>query len=664
MLWYDLYELSWDWSILISSNNYTILLTTLLSLRVFRYIILLYYMVKTLSTSYLIKFILWVLVLWWSFFVLDSYATTKFQLQDWMEEKYLKHQSKQVLKDMVKDIDDNTNLHNNSLDAVRLNKIATIHDTINFIIDDVAAKYSNCVLNYDDVTTLLVSTSWFQYYLKWIAEYDDRFVYSIDQSKYSESCKKYLACFADGKIWDFVITNDQRNQCQNDMQKTFETAYAFYKPNNTIWDYSFWDEVFLNGSLEDGPFDIYYDIEQIHKILYANPTRIPNYYLWRPLWYEDNQPSSNLDYILADNGLPLWLIPVDIYAQTDPIQNMNIQDAINQIRWTEQSPQIVSNLQCLTWTNTANQIPISDQVKDEIEKVKWDILTFQEEVVVDNFVNDVLPSVDPTVWVVYQELIVLGGEDTDSDANTNPDDPDNSSNWPNGSNPSNNNNSNPSNSCPTNTMDIQQQFGINSDNPNIISCIQNCQNSCGWTKTSLNDDRVACYQSCLCGSKQWDRWPMSGALWGIDFGVRFCLVPSTTTDIITPGRQVLSIQELIDGINNITTKLKESWQVIPSSKKKEFFSPTVKVKKLVDVFNFSINTITKQDYKKPVSDQAQKIVQQDIFTSDVLDVTEQQIRWIYDKQTFIVDFLQIQDTFWTQVSEVINDRYAQISNVK
>lgn len=64
--------------------------------------------------------------------------------------------------------------------------------------------------------------------------------------------------------------------------------------------------------------------------------------------------------------------------------------------------------------------------------------------------------------------------------------------------------------------------------------------------------------------------------------------------------------------------------------------------------------------KKPVSDNAQKIIQQDIFNSDILDVSEQQIRWIYDKQNFISDFIQIQDTFWTQASEVIDDRYAEI----
>ena len=558
---------------------------------------------------------------------------------------------------MINSIDNNTNLHQTALEVARLNKLSSLHDGINFVIDDLTAKFwANCVLTYDDVTVLLLSTSNFKNYLKWIAEFDDRFKYKFDDSGFGDSCKKYLVCTKPNFTTTSRMTDDDINSCKSEIWALFETAFNYYNSRNKIGDYSFGDEVFLNGSLEDGPFDIYYDIEQIHKVLYANPTRIPNYYLRRPLSYEDDKINNALDTKLVDNKLPLWLIPVNIYAQSDPIQDMSIQDAINQIKWTEQSTQIVSNLQCLTWVTTANQIPISDEVKGEIEKIRWDILTFQEEVVVDNFIDDVLPSIDPTVWVKYKESLVFDSENIWSLSDNNW----NIGNWDEptlSANPH-------TNTCPTNTIDIQKEFGINTNNPKVVACIKNCQDNCGGTKTTLTDDRKSCYQSCLCWVKQWDRWPLSWTLWGIDFWVKFCLVPSTTTDVITPGRQILSIQELVDSINNITSKLKESWQVIPSSKKKEFFSPTVKVKNLVDLFNFTVNTVTRQEYKKPISDKAKETVQKNIFNSEDLDITEQQIRWIYDKQNFISDFINIQDTFWTQVSEVINDRYAQIANIK
>lgn len=73
--------------------------------------------------------------------ILTSYATTKFQLQDWMEEMYLKHQSKELLRDMINSIDNNTNLHQTALEVARLNKLSSLHDGINFVIDDLTAKF-------------------------------------------------------------------------------------------------------------------------------------------------------------------------------------------------------------------------------------------------------------------------------------------------------------------------------------------------------------------------------------------------------------------------------------------------------------------------------------------------------------------------------------------
>lgn len=557
---------------------------------------------------------------------------------------------------MVNNISDNTDLHHNALQASRLNKLSALHDSINFIINDIAAKYGkDCVLTYDDTISLLLRTENFKNYLEWIREFDKSFRYQVDDSGFALACRKYLVCFESGFNNMTNISQENMDRCISDTEKMFVGAYAYYQSKNLIWDYSFGDEVFMNGSVQDSPFDIYYDIEQIHKILYANPTRIPNYYLWRPLSYEDNQGMTSKDTFLADGNAPIGLIPVDIYASSDPIGMMDIKDAINQIRSTEWSSEVVSNLQCLTGVNTANQIPIADQVKKEIEKIKWDIVSFQEEQVIDNFVTEILPSIDPTIWIMYDKPLVIGDKPGDNivdneESNTDP-------------NPDNVDPLEP-NTCPINTYDLQRQFNINSDNPNIVWCIKACQDGCGDKKTALTKNRLACYQSCLCSRYAKDIEFMDGRLGSTEFGIRFCTVPSSTTDIITPGRQVLSIQEVIDGINNITAKLKESWQVIPSSKKKEFFSPTVNVKNLVNVFNFTVNIVKKQDYRKPLIDDAKKQVQQDIFNRENLDVTKQQIRGVNDKQTFISDFLILQDTFWTQVSEVIDDRYSQISNVK
>jgi hypothetical protein len=81
--------------------------------------------------------------------------------------------------------------------------------------------------------------------------------------------------------------------------------------------------------------------------------------------------------------------------------------------------------------------------------------------------------------------------------------------------------------------------------------------------------------------------------------MKLCLVPSITPDIITPGTQILSIQEIINQISATIGKLKESGQYIPSSKPSEFFSPTTKIGKLGNLLNFTLNITSRSKYRKP-----------------------------------------------------------------
>jgi hypothetical protein len=68
--------------------------------------------------------------------------------------------------------------------------------------------------------------------------------------------------------------------------------------------------------------------------------------------------------------------------------------------------------------------------------------------------------------------------------------------------------------------------------------------------------------------------------------------------MITPGSQVVSIQEIVNQISATVSKLKESGQYIPSSKPSEFFSPTVKVGQLTNLLNFTVNVMFKTKYRK------------------------------------------------------------------
>lgn len=174
-------------------------------------------------------------MLFFLFFGVFSFATSKFQLQDWMEETYLKHKSKTVLKSMVNNISDNTDLHHNALQASRLNKLSALHDSINFIINDIAAKYGkDCVLTYDDTISLLLRTENFKNYLEWIREFDKSFRYQVDDSGFALACRKYLVCFESGFNNMTNISQENMDRCISDTEKMFVGAYAYYQSKNLI----------------------------------------------------------------------------------------------------------------------------------------------------------------------------------------------------------------------------------------------------------------------------------------------------------------------------------------------------------------------------------------------------------------------------------------------
>jgi len=96
--------------------------------------------------------------------------------------------------------------------------------------------------------------------------------------------------------------------------------------------------------------------------------------------------------------------------------------------------------------------------------------------------------------------------------------------------------------CPSSPTEVSEQFDLQGDKPQIKECLSSCQ-SCSSSLIA----KKACYSQCLCFKTANDK-EIADGLGETTFGVKLCQVPSTTPDIITPGTQVLSIQEIINQI--------------------------------------------------------------------------------------------------------------------
>lgn len=595
--------------------------------------------------------------------ILGMQYTHGFQLQDWMEKVYLNHQSKKMLKEMVKGSDKGWNMHDSSIRLARHNAIVSINSSIELIISEFKTSvWQSCALTYDDAATLLVKDRQFKRFLNWIKDTESDFSYKIDDSNFVPACIRYLNCINKTKKESNILSTSEYEQCTKTISDKFNRYFTSQYGKNQIGSYSYGDEIFVNGTLEDSSFDLMYDIEQINKILYANPKRIPKYYLRGPP-----------DYLSKTNTItqPSWvtapsytLVPSKLFAWNTSVPT--IQDAIKQIensQWPDSN--IVSNLQCF---DPAPIIASDDAklFKKEVEKIKKAKLTLEEDKILDEVIGvvsqpfwDEAPTPTPGADLPAEilEPVMDDGWDT-----TPP-------NGPGSQNPPNNSSSNPNtppnntsqNNCPTNVSQVSEQFDLEWDKPQIKQCLQSC-NQCveGIAKK-------ACYSQCLCTSFASDA-EFADWLGGTTIGLRLCNVPSTTPDIITPGTQVVSIQEIISSISALMGKLKESWQYIPSGKPTEFFSPTIKVKKLVNAFNFTINTISKSKYR--IRDkQVEAEAQVNYFETQVPDISQLHIQAMMKQNEGYNDFILIQKNFREQFNTVLQDRdqaakqfYQQVSN--
>lgn len=547
-----------------------------------------------------------------------SYANKT--LQSRMEKVYLQHQWKVLLKQQVKSSDKWTDLHMTSLKIARQHALIGIHQSIEKIIADFRFISPSCALSYDDASVLLVQNKQFKRFLNRIKEIDSDFSYSLDSSSFPKACVKYLNCRNPWSKLGNTLSADDYVSCTQGIAEKFTESMTLNMADNQLSNYSYGDEIFDNGSLDDSSFDIAYDIEQIHKILFANPKRIRSFYLrWPPSYLSKQNNDIQNNQIIHSYANNTILIPSKLYAGNE-LTAPNIEDAIKQIKSSQDEwSTITSNLQCFDPAPIITSDP-AKEFKKELKKINNDSLNMQEEQLIDDVIGTISQPYEdeppvPTITALPPEisnpLSDIQVEERNGDQ-------------PNSTGNSNIGSITTQNDCPSTPPNLTEQFDIkDTKKTGIIACLKKCS-SCwdGFFKKS-------CYAGCLC-SKFVNDVTDSSMFW-LTIGTRLCLVPSTTPDMITPGTQVVSIQEIINQLAATIGKLKESWQYIPSSKPSEFFSPTTKIGKLSNLLNFNLTIRSASKYKKPNTKNEETSIRE-YYDTQIPDEAQLQIGAIISQQ--------------------------------
>jgi hypothetical protein len=136
--------------------------------------------------------------------------------------------------------------------------------------------------------------------------------------------------------------------------------------------------------------------------------------------------------------------------------------------------------------------------------------------------------------------------------------------------------SEPGNSDPT-EQDIEELQ--NSDV--YLTCQEQCQD------LSFSD-QILCMAECLCGIRP-EELP-EGVKDFVDYQIRFCMIPAQATTSIVGQKSVMSIEEILDEMNNILYTLQASGELGKHNHTTEFLDSSLQNIKLAElvVFNISI----------------------------------------------------------------------------
>ena len=353
------------------------------------------------------------------------------------------------------------------------------------------------------------------------------------------------------------VSNTELNSCKAFVTNKYAQTYKAVYDSATLINTTLGTDTYANGTLEDGWYDILYDIQKIWDILFAENDQTA-----KTLFF--SFPNGSIAWLQAiqfgdtttNNGLPKtttitkdkdtstasnetdardWNRGRDWTAGTDWVgagAGARAGTAIENPNITNSETSNIANYACMPAT------PKDDSNTDNIDG-KWDDAAKSE--------NDISSKNNTTGRPTG---VTIGINERPTDRQTQ------------------------NESAIVSNTDRDNSTSMADNQEQVKTCIKKCTDG----KWSFSD-KVFCIAKCSCTTKRTDNW----MAW-----ISICMVPTSQTDVLAR-KPIQSVQEIIKEINNVLTALKNSWELIKHNKTTEFLDTSLSKIQLNKIFAFDIN---------------------------------------------------------------------------
>ncbi|MBS8121703.1 hypothetical protein [Candidatus Vampirococcus lugosii] len=222
-----------------------------------------------------IKFIL-------SLILISPMFSNSFSLKEYYEDETKDYDQDSLLEDH-NESSFLGNIYTNSHNLVRETKLKSEKDSFSYVVDYLSDMYS-CSVSEDDIYNIYSVSNPSFVYIQSGMDPDSQI--STDKDDFIESCKNVVRCFGDNNV-DAIegYTQSTRNLCTSKVNSIVNSSQDNISKNESIKYDNSGSDMFMNGSLENSPFDLLVDIKNIGDTL-----------------FEDNEEPEEINFYETDSG--------------------------------------------------------------------------------------------------------------------------------------------------------------------------------------------------------------------------------------------------------------------------------------------------------------------------------------------------------------------------
>lgn len=450
-------------------------------------------------------------------------------LQSFLVEKYYKTQ------DSFKDLPSSTqlwNIYNSAYEAMQNQEFADSKISLDTVMNFINSRYS-CDMTKTEIYNVFGMTPDGKSIISWISKknmaWETELLIQWDSFIYA--CKKLSNCLAK---WDVQYQRNEESQtyyspqvydsCLNMVASAYRVAKLDSDTFSNLIQTNYWDDIYINWTMQDSSFDILVDIQNIGKLL-----------------FDKNKEAKSLRF----------------YSYSSDSWN-----------WWDEDSSGNGNSWNNDWNNLWNNGSSWVYTEDDSQMLGY---------YTDNGLAQAIDDVNSNSSTSYDWLI------QNADCNVQDTDVDNSSQ----------------------TSSSQWSQSINDLYDYNTSLSSNYPDS-----SSTSDGQT--WTEFLNSSKDYLlNWGFSGVLWEEDDEFKKCMVNASYDDIykitvcwvqsrvrsIPKFKSVLSVQEMVDEINNVLLYLIKSGQIMPHNKVDENWQISFENMNFADLFSFDFVLVRKPLFK-------------------------------------------------------------------